>query len=39
MVSREALKNANARATRLRAEGPIAVAARYDRRSGRIIVA
>ena len=40
MVSREALKkNANARAARLRAEGPIAVAARYNRRSGRIIVA
>jgi hypothetical protein len=39
MVSREALKTANAKAERVRADGPIAVAARYDRRSGRIVVA
>jgi hypothetical protein len=39
MVGREALKKANARAARVRADGPIAVAARYDRRSGCIIVA
>jgi hypothetical protein len=39
MVGREALKKANARTARLRADGPIAVAARYDRQSGRIIVA
>jgi hypothetical protein len=39
MVGREALKKANARMARLRADGPVAVAARYDRRSGRIIVA
>jgi Protein of unknown function (DUF2442) len=39
MVSPEVFKKANARAARLRAEGPIAVAARYDGRTGRIIVA
>jgi hypothetical protein len=39
MVTREALKRANARAMRVRAEGPFAVAARYDRRSGRVVVA
>jgi Protein of unknown function (DUF2442) len=39
MVTREALKKANARAARARAEGPIAIAARYDRRSGRVVVA
>jgi Protein of unknown function (DUF2442) len=39
MVSREALKKANARAARMRADGPFAVAARYDRRSGCVIVA
>jgi hypothetical protein len=39
MVTREALKKANARAARVRADGPIAVAARYDRRSGRVVVA
>jgi hypothetical protein len=39
MVTRGGLKKANARAARVRAQGPIAVAARYDRRSGRIIVA
>jgi hypothetical protein len=39
MVSREALKTANARAERVRADGPVAVAARYDRRSGRIVLA
>jgi uncharacterized protein DUF2442 len=39
MVSREALKKADARAARMRAHGPFAVAARYDRRSGRIVVA
>src|SRR5437868_1041094 len=38
MVTREALKKANARAARRRAHGPIAVAARYDRRSGRVVV-
>jgi Protein of unknown function (DUF2442) len=39
MVTREALKKANAKATRARADGPTAVAARYDRRSGRVVVA
>jgi uncharacterized protein DUF2442 len=39
MVTREALKRANARAMRARTEGPVAVAARYDRRSGRVVVA
>jgi Protein of unknown function (DUF2442) len=38
MVTRDALKKADATATRRRAGGPIAVAARYDRRSGRVIV-
>jgi hypothetical protein len=38
MVTRDALKKANARAARQRAHGPIAVAARYDRRSGRVVV-
>jgi hypothetical protein len=39
MMGREALKKANARMARERANGPIAVAARYDRRSGRVVVA
>jgi hypothetical protein len=39
MVSREALKTANARAERVRADGPTAVSARYDRRSGRVVLA
>jgi Protein of unknown function (DUF2442) len=39
MVSREALKKANATAARMRARGPFAVAARYDRGRGRIAVA
>jgi Protein of unknown function (DUF2442) len=38
MTGREALKKANARMARERASGPIAVAARYDRRSGRVVV-
>ena len=38
MVTRDALKRANARAARQRESGPIAVAARYDRRSGRVVV-
>jgi Protein of unknown function (DUF2442) len=39
MVTREVMKKANARAARARENGPTAVAARYDRRSGRVIVA
>jgi Protein of unknown function (DUF2442) len=39
MVTRGGLKKANARAARVHAQGPIAVAARYDRRRGRIVVA
>jgi Protein of unknown function (DUF2442) len=35
----EGLKRANARAAKVRADGPIAIAARYDRRSGRVVVA
>ena len=38
MVTREAMKKADARGARARANGPTAVAARYDRRSGRVIV-
>jgi hypothetical protein len=38
MVTRDALKKADARAAHRRALGPIAVAARYDRRSGRVVV-
>jgi hypothetical protein len=38
MVSRDEIKRANARAARLRGAGPTAVSARYDRRSGRVIV-
>ena len=38
MVTRDALKKANARLAREREGGPIAVAARYDRRSGRVVV-
>jgi hypothetical protein len=38
MVTRDQLKRANARAARRRAAGPTAVAARYDRRSGRVVV-
>jgi hypothetical protein len=38
MVTRDALKKANARAVRRRAHGPIAVAARFDRRNGRVVV-
>jgi hypothetical protein len=36
--STNAVKRANARAVRERANGPIAVAARYDQRSGRVAV-
>ena len=39
MVTRVALKRAKARAARVRAHGPIAIDARYDRRSGRVVVA
>jgi len=38
MVTRDEIKRANARATRLRNAGPTAVSARYDRRSGRVVV-
>jgi Protein of unknown function (DUF2442) len=38
MVTRDALKKADATAARRRADGPIAVAARYDRRSRRVVV-
>ena len=38
MVTRDEVKQANARAKRLRDAGPTAVSATYDRRSGRIIV-
>jgi Protein of unknown function (DUF2442) len=38
MVTRDALKKANTRAARRHADGPIAVAARYDRRSGQVVV-
>jgi hypothetical protein len=38
MVSRDALRKANTRSARQRENGPIAVAARYDRRSGRVVV-
>ena len=38
MVTRDEFSLANARAARRRAMGPTAVAARYDRRSGRVIV-
>ena len=38
MVSRKALDDATARAEALRAAGPTARAARYDRRIGRIVV-
>jgi hypothetical protein len=38
MVTRDTLKKANARTARRRVHGPIAVAARYDRRSGRVVV-
>jgi hypothetical protein len=38
MVTREQLKRANARAARRLAAGPWAVAARYDRRSDRVVV-
>src|SRR5713226_3631625 len=38
MVTRDALKKANARAAREHANGPIAITARYDRRSGRVVV-
>jgi hypothetical protein len=39
MVTRNAFMKANARAARRRADGPTATAARYDRRSGRVVVA
>jgi hypothetical protein len=39
MVTRGGLKKANAKAARVRARGPIALAARYDRRSRRVVVA
>jgi hypothetical protein len=38
MVTRDEINRANARAARLRDAGPTAVSARYDRRSGRVIV-
>jgi Protein of unknown function (DUF2442) len=38
MVTREALKKANSRAARQLENGPIAVSAGYDRRSGRVVV-
>jgi hypothetical protein len=38
MVTRDEVKQANARAKRLRNAGPTAVSATYDRRTGRIIV-
>jgi|HubBroStandDraft_6_1064221.scaffolds.fasta_scaffold1519024_2 hypothetical protein len=38
MVTRDEIKRANARATRLRNAGPTAISARYDRRSGRVVV-
>jgi hypothetical protein len=38
MVTRDQLKRADARAARRRAAGPKAVAARYDRRSDRVVV-
>jgi len=38
MVNREAFDKANARGARRRAAGPQAIAARYDRRIGRVIV-
>jgi Protein of unknown function (DUF2442) len=38
MVTRDEVKQANAKAKRLRDAGPTAVSATYDRRSGRIIV-
>jgi hypothetical protein len=38
MVTRDEVKQANARARRLRDSGPTAVSATYDRRSDRIVV-
>jgi hypothetical protein len=38
MVTRDEIKRANARATRLRNAGPTAISARYDRRSRRVVV-
>jgi hypothetical protein len=38
MVTRDEIKQANARAKRLRDSGPTAVSATYDRRSDRIVV-
>jgi hypothetical protein len=38
MVTRYEIKRANARATRMRDAGPTAASARYDRRSGRVVV-
>ena len=38
MVDREAYDEATARAADLLAAGPVAVAARYDRRIGRIVI-
>jgi hypothetical protein len=38
MVTRDAFKKAGARAARRHTDGPIAVAARYDRRSGQVVV-
>lgn len=38
MVTRDEIKRADARATRLRNAGPTAISARYDRRSGRVVV-
>lgn len=38
MVDREAYDDATARAAALQAAGPTAIAARYDRRIGRIVI-
>jgi hypothetical protein len=38
MESREEFRRANARAARRKSAGPVAVAAHYDRRRGRVIV-
>ena len=38
MVTREEFKRANARAARRQHTGPTAIAARFDRRSGRVVV-
>jgi len=38
VVTRDEIKRANATATRRRNAGPTAVSARYDRRTGRVVV-